>query len=90
MLERGMLDLSALAADESTTFMAAALAVNSIVSDEFDRVGTERALGQLTGRYDDRLTPWAFLREEGFGGRSPVDVVQGSCIERSFSRRGTR
>ena len=87
MREGALLELSALAADESTTFMAAALAVNDCVNDDFDLAETERALALLTDRYHDRLTPWSFLREEGFGGRSPVDVVQGSRIDAILETR---
>ena len=81
MREEALAELSLLAQDEGTTFMAAALAVNDCVYEGFDRQATERDLDALVGRYDDRLTPWAYLRREGFGGRSPADVVQGSRID---------
>ncbi len=87
MREQALLGLSALADDEGTTFMAAALAVNDCISEQFDRAGTLRALDALTERYDDRRTPWSFLQEEGFGGRSPVDVVQGSRIDTLLETR---
>ncbi len=87
MREGALAALAALAAEEGTTFMAAALAVNDCIVDPFDRAGTEQALERLSGRYDDRQTPWSFLREEGFGGRSPVDVVQGSRIDALLETR---
>lgn len=87
MRDAALAQLPALAADEGATFMAAALAVNDCVNEAFDRPATERALKALSDRYDDRLTPWAFLREEGFGGRSPADVVQGSRIDAVLESR---
>lgn len=87
MREGALLMLTELAADERTTFMAAALAVNDCIHDGFDRVETERALAALTDRYHDRITPWSFLREAGFGGRSPADVVQGSRIDALLGTR---
>jgi regulator of sirC expression with transglutaminase-like and TPR domain len=87
MREAALADLSSLAQDEGTTFMAAALAVNGCVHEGFDRQATERELDALVGRYDDRLTPWAYLRQEGFGGRSPADVVEGSCIDALLETR---
>ena len=81
MRDAALAQLPALAADEGATFMAAALAVNDCVNEAFDRTATEQALKALSDRYDDRLTPWAFLREVGFGGRSPADVVLGSRID---------
>ena len=81
MQHAALQELSVIAADEGSSFMAAALAVNACINDAFDRSATELALERLSDHYDDRLTPWAYLREEGFGGRSPVDVVQGSRID---------
>jgi len=87
MREQALLELPALAADEGTSFMAAALAVNDCIHEAFNRTETERTLSRLAERYDDRLTPWSFLREEGFGGRSPADVVQGSRIDALLETR---
>ena len=87
MQDRALAGIDALVADEGATFMAAALVVNDCVDDAFDRAGTERELARLSDRYDDRLTPWSFLREEGFGGHSPVDVVQGSRIDAMLESR---
>mgnify|MGYP001828956087 CR=1 FL=1 len=87
MREGALADLSALAANEGATFMAAALAVTDCISEAFDRDATERELEALVRRYDDRLTPWAFLRQERFGGRSPADVVHGSRIDKVLETR---
>ncbi len=87
MREGTLLKLSTLAADEGTSFMAAALAVNECIHEAFNRTETERALSRLADRYDDRLTPWSFLKEEGFGGRSPADVEQGSRIDTLLETR---
>ncbi len=87
MQDRALALLAELAADENASFMAAALAVNDCIHEGFDRDATEQKLAALSGRYDDRLTPWAFLREEGFGGRSPADVVQGSRIDALLETR---
>jgi regulator of sirC expression with transglutaminase-like and TPR domain len=87
MQDRALAGIEALLADEGATFMAAALVVNDCICDGFDRVETLRALERLSDRYDDRLTPWSFLRDEGFGGHSPVDVVQGSRIDALLETR---
>lgn len=67
--------------DENATFLGAALLVGRSVAEDFDLPGTEALLVELGARYDDRATPWAFLKEEGFGGRSPADVVAGSRLD---------
>lgn len=87
MHDRALAGIDALVADEGATFMAAALVVNDCVYDAFDRAGTERELARLSDRYDDRLTPWSFLREEGFGRHSPEDVVLGSRIDAMLESR---
>ena len=87
MREEALAELAHIAADESASFMTAALAVNACISDGFSRADTELKLKALGDRYDDRSTPWAFLREEGFGGRSPADVVQGSRIDAVLESR---
>ena len=87
MREGALAELARVAADEGASFMTAALAVTACVHETFDRSGTEAELNRLCDRYDDRLTPWAFLREEGFGGRSPADVVLGSRMDAVLDNR---
>jgi regulator of sirC expression with transglutaminase-like and TPR domain len=87
MREQALANLEALIAEEGAPFISAALAVNGCVSDTFDRAATEKLLATLAGRYDDRRTPWAFLRDEGFGGRSPADPVAGSCLDTLLETR---
>ena len=81
MREHALASLSTFAADERATFMGAALLVGDCLTEAFDRPATEAKLQALCDRYDDRLTPWGYLKAEGFGGRSPVDVVQGSRVD---------
>ncbi len=81
--------LGALAAEESASFMSAALMVNECVAETFDRSSTEAALEALARRYDDRETPWRFLKEDGFGGKPPADVIAGSRMDSLLeTRRG--
>jgi len=87
MREQALADLEALVARERAPFISAALVVNGCVSENFDRDETEAALAALANRYDDRQTPWAFLRDEGFGGRSPVDALAGSCLDSLLETR---
>ncbi len=81
MREEDRVRLSRFVADESASFMAAALLVGECVAADFDLIGAEARLTELQDRYDDRQTPWTFLREAGFGRRSPADVVSGSRID---------
>lgn len=87
MHDRAFAGIEAVVADEGATFMSAALVVNDCVYDGFDRTGTVRALERLSDRYDDRQTPWSYLRDEGFGGHSPADVVQGSRVDALLETR---
>jgi regulator of sirC expression with transglutaminase-like and TPR domain len=85
--EQTLADLESLAAEEGASFISAAMMVNECVADPFDRAGTEQRLAELAGRYDDRITPWKFLQEEGFGGQPPEDVVAGSRLDRVLESR---
>ena len=81
--------LAALAENDSTPFMEAALAVNACIDDAFDEGLTRERLDDLAERHGGRGAAWEFLEAEGFGGGPPVDMMAGSRIDTLLeTRRG--
>ncbi len=73
--------LSSVLDDPQATIMDAALAVNVCIDEDLDEAGVRDRLATLAARYGGTGEPWTFLREVGFGGEPPSDVVAGSRID---------
>lgn len=80
--------LSLVAGDASATMMDAALAVNVCIAEDLDEAVVRERLAVLSSGFAGD-EPWVYLREAGFGGGAPADVVAGSRIDSLLeSRRG--
>ncbi len=85
LLER----LGAYAGSEGASYVGAALLVNEVLAEGFDRKGLEGGLDALVADYDAAQTPWSYLKDAGFGQGAGTDVVAGSRLDEVLqTRRG--
>lgn len=89
MRDSSLARLAAVAGNPAATLLDAALAVNVCIDEDLNEAAVREAVARLAARYAAAGEPWQFLRDAGFGGQPPADVVAGSRIDALLeSRRG--
>lgn len=81
--------LGAYGASDAASYLGAARLINEVLEVNLDQQALDEKLSALVADYDPAQTPWAYLKEAGFGQSAATDVIAGSRLDEVLrTRRG--